>query len=60
MRFLTDADRARLTPAEDLPHFTPIPTQNVSSDEYFPSPQTAKQRELEARMLAIGDEQARR
>ncbi len=60
MRFLTDEDKARLTPAENLPHFTPIPTQNISSDEYFPTPQTAKQRELEARMLAIGDAEAKR
>ncbi len=60
MKFLSDEDRAKLTPAENLPHFTPIPTQTVASDEYFPAPQTPKQRELEARLLALGDEQAQR
>jgi predicted TIM-barrel fold metal-dependent hydrolase len=60
MGFLSDEDRAALTPAEDLPHFTPIPTHTVSSDEYLPPPQSAKQRELESRLLAMGDEQARR
>jgi predicted TIM-barrel fold metal-dependent hydrolase len=60
MGLLTDEDRAKLTPAEDLPHGLPIPTQAVSSDEYWPLPQTAKQRELQARLLALGDELAAR
>ena len=60
MGLLTDEDRARLIPAEQLPHHMPIPTRSVSSDEYFPTPQSPKQRELEARLLAIGDEEARR
>jgi predicted TIM-barrel fold metal-dependent hydrolase len=54
MGLLTDEDRAKLTPGEDLPHALPIPTQMISSDEYFPLPQTQKQRELEARLLDIG------
>jgi predicted TIM-barrel fold metal-dependent hydrolase len=32
----------------------PIPTQIVSSDEYLPAPQTAQQREVEARLVAKG------
>jgi uncharacterized protein len=60
MKFLSDEDKAKLTPAEDLPHFTPIPTRIVSSDEYFPPPQTSKQRELEGRLLALGDELSQR
>ena len=32
------------------------PTQTVSSDEYYPAPQNARQREVEARMLAMADE----
>ena len=32
----------------------PIPTQIVSSDEYLPAPQTAQQREVEARLKAKG------
>ena len=60
MGFLSDDERAGLTPAEDLQTFTPIPTSTVSSDEYLPPAQTPQQRELEARLLAFGDEQARR
>jgi hypothetical protein len=41
-------------------HRTPIPTQVVSSDEYYPAPQNAKQREVEARLLAMADELGRR
>jgi predicted TIM-barrel fold metal-dependent hydrolase len=58
MGLLTDEDRASLTPSELLPHATPIPTQMVSSDEYFPIPQTEKQKELQARLLTLGDEMA--
>jgi hypothetical protein len=53
---LTDGELASLTPAELCPHRTPIPTQPVSSDEYLPAPQNEKQREVEARMLAMADE----
>ena len=35
---------------------TPIPTQIVSSDEYYPDPQNARQREVEARLLAMAEE----
>jgi uncharacterized protein len=59
MGFLSAEDLARLTPAEYCEP-TPIPTQIVSSDEYFPAAQNAKQREAEARMLDLGDRQARR
>jgi uncharacterized protein len=59
MGFLSDEDRAKLTPSELLSDETPIPTQVVSSDEYFPFPQTAKQRELQARLIALGDELAK-
>ena len=59
MSFLSDAELAQLTPAENAPP-TPIPTQIVSSDEYFPAAQSAQQRELEARMLEMGDTLAKR
>jgi uncharacterized protein len=55
MGFLSDEDRERLKPSELLPYETPIPTQVVSSDEYYPYPQTEKQRELQARLLALAD-----
>ncbi len=60
MRFLTDEDRARLTPSEFLEDATPIPTQMVSSDECLPFPQSEKQRELQARLLHLGDGLAKR
>src|ERR1700722_5943627 len=55
MGFLTDEDREKLTPSELLPNETPIPTQVVSSDEFYPYPQTEKQRELQARLLDLAD-----
>jgi uncharacterized protein len=39
-------------PSELVPHCTPIPTQIVSSDEFYPDPQNERQREVEARLLA--------
>ena len=52
---LSDAELSQLTPAELCPHRTPIPTQNVSSDEFYPAAQNARQREVEARLLAMAD-----
>src|SRR5579864_4596946 len=60
MGFLSDEDLATLVPSELVGEPTPIPTQIVSSDEYFPAAQNAKQREVEARLLAMGDELAKR
>jgi predicted TIM-barrel fold metal-dependent hydrolase len=54
--YLTDEERARLLPSELLPNHTPIPTQVVSSDEFYPDPQNARQRLVEARLLALADE----
>src|SRR3977135_3409284 len=56
MGFLTEKEIAELMPSELLPHATPIPTQIVSSDEYTPPPQSEKQKQVEARLLARGDE----
>ena len=53
---LSDKEIAELMPAELCPHRTPIPTQTVASDEYYPAPQNARQREVEARLLAMADE----
>jgi hypothetical protein len=60
MGFLSDEDRARLKPSELLAYETPIPTQVVSSDEYYPHPQTEKQRELQARLLALAEDLAKK
>jgi hypothetical protein len=54
--FLTPYEIAGLTPSEFLPNSTPIPTQIVSSDEFTPSPQSEKQKEVEARLLAMADD----
>ena len=56
MSFLTKDELDALMPAEMLPHTTPIPTQIISSDEYIPAPQSDKQRQVEARLLDMGDE----
>ena len=55
MGFLSDEDREKLKPSELLADETPIPLQVVSSDEYYPYPQTEKQRELQARLLALAE-----
>jgi hypothetical protein len=36
-----------------------VPTQIVSSEEYFPTPQTAAQREVEARLKAKAEYERR-
>jgi uncharacterized protein len=60
MGFLSDEERATLRGAEDDPARTPLPLQMVSSDEFMPSPQTAKQRAVGARLNALADEIAPR
>ena len=53
---LTEAELAALMPSEFCQYPTPIPTQIVSSDEFFPDPQNERQREVETRLLAMADE----
>jgi hypothetical protein len=60
MRLLSDDELRRLRPAETAAFAGPIPTQIVSSDEYFPAPQSATQRQVEARTKALGDALAKR
>src|ERR1700729_3039644 len=43
-------------PSELCQYQTPIPTQIVSSDEFYPDPQNERQREVESRMLAMADD----
>ncbi len=50
---------AKLIPAETAKFRSPIPTQPVSSDEFSPGPQSAKQREFEVRVKQIGSELAK-
>jgi hypothetical protein len=60
MGMLSDEERARLVPAELAASPTPVPTQVVSSDEFLPIPQTERQKRVEARMNALGDEYGRK
>jgi uncharacterized protein len=56
---LTPEELAKLEGAETL-FRSPIPTQFVSSDEYMPAPQTAQQKEFEARIKEMGASMAKK
>src|ERR1700731_2955901 len=60
MKFLSDEQLRDLLPAETASFPSPVPTQIVSSDEYLPVLQSAKQREVEARLRDLSDRLARR
>jgi hypothetical protein len=59
MPTLDPEELAQLLPAETAAFASPIPTQFVSSDEFMPLPQTAKQRQVEARMRELGGQLAK-
>jgi len=50
----------RVRPAETHAFPGPVPAQIVSSEEYFPLPQSGSQRAVEARLRAPGDELGQR
>ncbi|HSB48829.1 MAG TPA: hypothetical protein VLD15_04875, partial [Burkholderiales bacterium] len=56
---LTPEELEKLSGGETL-FRSPIPVQFVSSDEYMPSPQSAQQKEFEARIKEMGAELARK
>jgi len=56
--FLTPKEERKLKPAETGSFAAPIPTQVVSSDEYFPEPQTSMQRAVEAHIRQFGADTA--
>lgn len=56
MGFLDSDDLARLVRSSATAQATPIPLQMVSSDEYLPSPKTAQQAEVGARLGLMADE----
>ena len=60
MGLLIDEELSRLVGAEEAAFPSPIPTQIVASDEYFPEPQNARQKEVEARLKELGDRPAAR
>src|SRR5262249_47319819 len=59
MGLLSSEELKQLLPAEAFGFPSPIPTQSVSSDEFMPAPQTARQHEFEARIKSYGGELAR-
>src|SRR5258708_22173791 len=60
MKLLSDEEMAQLLPAEEAAFASPIPTEIVSSDEYFPTPQSREQKAVEARLIELADGLARR
>jgi predicted TIM-barrel fold metal-dependent hydrolase len=60
MGLLSDKELEQLVPANQVDNGTPIPTRLVSSDEYLPIRQTARQKQVEARMNELGDDYGRR
>jgi predicted TIM-barrel fold metal-dependent hydrolase len=60
MGLLSDKELGQLVPAHEVDSRTPVPTRLVSSDEYMPIAQTARQKQVEARMNALGDEYGRK
>ena len=54
MSMLDDEQLRQLLPAETHAFPSPIPTQFVSSDEFMPTPQTERQRQVEGRIKALG------
>ena len=58
--WFSEAQLEKLAPADHAdPVHTPIPTQMVSNGEYMPIPQTDKQKEVEARLMALSDQAAK-
>jgi hypothetical protein len=60
MKFLSDEQLNGLAGAETASFPSPVPTQIVSSDEYLPVPQTAQQRQVEARLKELSGALAKR
>ncbi len=60
MKFLSDEQMKQLLPAEEAAFPSPVPTQVVSSEEYFPPPQSPQQKEVEARLIEMADALAKK
>jgi uncharacterized protein len=58
MKLLSPEDLAQLVPASTHAFPGPVPTQNVSSDEYMPRPQTLQQQQVEVRLISLADQLA--
>lgn len=53
-------DVKKLNLAEDLEFEAPVPTQMISNGEFTPLPQSEKQKQVEARIKELADEQSKR
>src|SRR5579859_5014174 len=60
MSMLSPEELRKLSLAENTLFRSPIPVQEVSSDEFMPGPQTPKQYEFETRVKEIGAVMAKR
>ncbi len=56
MPHMSDDELARLNLADTAASATPVPVHVVSSDEFYPVPQTPRQKQVEARMGELADE----
>ena len=57
---LSPEDLNQLLPAATHAFPSPVPTQNVSSDEYLPRPQSASQARVQSWLIQLADELAKR
>ena len=58
--YLSAEELHRLQPAEAVVFDSPVPTQMISNGEFNPLPQTARQRQVEARIAELADASGRR
>ncbi len=58
--WLSKKQLSKLAPAEQAATESPVPTQIVSNGEFHPLPQTEKQQQVEARIGATADAQAKK
>jgi predicted TIM-barrel fold metal-dependent hydrolase len=57
---IREEDLVHLAGAEEASFPSPVPTQIVSSEEYFPPPQNQQQKQVEARLVEFADKVAKR
>lgn len=60
MQLLRPDELAKLSPAETDSYPSPIPTQIVASEEFYPVAQTARQKQVEARLNDLADTYGRK
>src|SRR5215510_104246 len=58
--WLSDKQLKRCGPAEREPFQGPVPTRMISNGEYMPHPQTAKQKQVEARVKELADKASKK